>query len=127
MQEEHLFEYAVIRYVPRRERGEFINIGLLLLCKRQRVVMVRININPEKLTALNSPHSEAELLQHVNAFADIADAKASAGPIAQLPAEERFRWLTAVKSSCLETSCPHPGLTGDLNATFDHIFEEMVL
>ena len=127
MQEEHLYEYAVIRYVPRREREEFINIGLLLLCKRRRIVMGRLCIDPERLAAIRTPHSAEEIERQAEAFIRIATADRAAGPMAELPAEERFRWLTAVKSSCLETSRPHPGLTDDLTATFDRLFAELVL
>lgn len=122
-----LYEYAVLRYVPRVEREEFINIGLLMMCKKERWCRARIEVNEQRLAAIRATHESAEILHQAQTFIHIADANPEAGPMAHLPAEERFRWLTAVKSSALQTSRPHPGIAENLDETFDRLFNELVL
>lgn len=125
MPEKHLYEYAVVRYVPRVERGEFVNVGLVMMCKRRRWVRARIAYEPARLLAL-WPDSDLDVLAaQLESFGAIASG-ASSSPIASLEAHERFRWLTAVRSACITTSRPHPGLTHDLDATFDRLFAELV-
>ena len=127
MQELNKYEYAVVRYVPRVEREEFINVGLAMMCKRRRWIKVCINLPFAKLTSM-CPDVNAQLLNmQLQSFVDIAEGKSSAGPIAQYPVEERFRWISAVKSSVIQTSRPHPGICEDLEATFSRLFEELVL
>ncbi len=127
MQELNKYEYAVVRYVPRVEREEFINVGLAMMCKRRRWIKVAISIPEGKLCAM-CPDADKSILAHqLQAFIDIADGKRGAGPVAQYPVEERFRWISAVKSSVIQTSRPHPGLCEDLDATFQRLFEELVL
>ena len=127
MQDSLLYEYAVLRYVPRVEREEFINIGLIMMCKRRRWIRIRCEINPERLQSLRSPHSSEHITQQLQLFSGVAEGKKSSGPMATLEVEERFRWLTAVKSASLQTSRPHPGLTADLDAEFDRLFATLVL
>ncbi len=127
MQELNKYEYAVVRYVPRVEREEFINVGLAMMCKRRRWIKVGICIPEGKLCAM-CPDTDKEILaRQLQAFVDIAEGKRGAGPVAQYPVEERFRWISAVKSSVIQTSRPHPGLCEDLEATFKTLFEELVL
>ena len=126
MQELNKFEYAVIRFVPCIEREEFLNVGLAMMCKRRRWIKVAISLPEKKLEAL-CPDVDARMLtKQLQSFVDIADGKRSAGPIAGYPVEERFRWLSAVKSSVIQTSRPHPGLCDDLEATFARLFSELV-
>ncbi|MDE6741357.1 MAG: DUF3037 domain-containing protein, partial [Muribaculaceae bacterium] len=98
MQEPNKYEYAVLRYVPRVEREEFINIGLAMMCKRRRWIKVAILLPEGKLKAM-CPDTDCSLLAHqLQAFVDIAAGKRSAGPVAQYPGEQRCRWISAVKS-----------------------------
>ncbi len=120
----HLYEYAVVRYSPRVEREEFINVGLVMMCKRQRWVRVRILWNPERALALWPGADITEVARQLSSFERIAGGDRS--PIGQLEAHERFRWLSAVRSASITTSRPHPGCTDDLEATFDRIFAEQV-
>lgn len=122
----HLYEYAVIRYVPRVEREEFINVGLIMMCKRQRWLRVRTLIPELKMAQYSCSLSPAELHAQLALFRGVGAAERTHGPMALLEAEERFRWLTAVKSSCLQTSRPHPGTTSDLDAEFNRLFSELV-
>ncbi len=123
---ENLYEYAVIRLVPKVEREEFINIGLIMMCKRRRWVRARYTLPPAKLEAIGCTIPESELRRQLDSFVATAQGEAGAGEIAALVAEERFRWLTAVRSACIQTSRPHPGLTDDLDATFDRLWLELV-
>ncbi len=126
MQEKHLYEYAVIRYVPRIEREEFINIGLVMMCKRRRWIRLRLDINATRINAF-APGTDIDAIEgQLKSFCDIARGYSQAGPIAMLEPEERFRWLTAVKSAMLQTSRPHPGHCTDLEATFDRLMAELV-
>ncbi|MDE5812737.1 MAG: DUF3037 domain-containing protein, partial [Muribaculaceae bacterium] len=110
MQELNKYEYAVLRYVPRVEREEFINVGLAMMCKRRRWIRVAISLPEGKIGAISPDADHVVLERQLQAFIDIADGKRSAGPVAQYPVEERFRWISAVKSSVIQTSRPHPGL-----------------
>jgi hypothetical protein len=127
MLEKHLYEFAVIRLVPRVEREEFLNVGVLVFCKRQKYLRTIIKINELKLQTIAASSDVSELQNGVQAFENIVLGKKECGPIALLDCAERFRWLTAVRSSSVQTSRPHPGLSIDLEATLQHLFEEMVL
>ena len=127
MQELNKYEYAVVRFVPRVEREEFINVGLAMMCKRRRWIKVAISLPERKLCAM-CPDADKEILaRQLQSFIDIAEGRSSAGPVAQYPVEERFRWISAVKSSVIQTSRPHPGACKDLDATFTRLFDELVL
>lgn len=128
MQEKHLYEYAVVRYVPRVEREEFVNVGLIMMCKRRR--WLRVVLAPEwnRIDAIAAgPIDRDDVSRQLSAFDIIGNARDRENPIAALEAEERFRWLTAVRSACIQTSRPHPGICDDLDATFDRILAELVL
>lgn len=126
MHDKHLYEYAVIRYVPRVEREEFINVGLIMMCKRRRWLRVDLWIDERKMAVHDCELTRDELAQQLSAFTLIGEGQREGGSIASLEAEERFRWLTAVKSACVQTSRPHPGITDNLDATFARLMEELV-
>lgn len=121
------YEYAVIRYVPNIEREEFVNIGLLMMCKRQRWIRIETYLDADRIACLRDIHTLTEIERHLASFVTIADGSRNGGPMAQLPVEERFRWLTAVKSATLQTSRPHSGLAADLDQTFTSLFRSLVL
>lgn len=127
MQEKNLYEYAVLRFVPSIEREEFVNVGLVMMCKRRRWIKLDYVLDPRRLGAFPSELCAGDLEPELEGFRRIADGDRAAGPIAEYPVEERFRWLTAAKSACLQTSRPHPGLTDDLDATFARLYAELVL
>ena len=99
-----LYEYAVIRYVPRVDREEFINVGLLMLCKRRRWMRGTISINDKRLLAFD-PHVNIGRLRKQLSLFERDDV-----PAADLPAEEKYRWLAASKSAVIQVSPSHPGL-----------------
>ena len=125
MNEETLvYEYATLRYVPDIEREEFINIGLLMMCKRRRCYRCEVHLDADRLRALD-PAVDIDLLRsQVQMFMPGSSA------LSDCPPEERFRWFTAVKSAVLQTSRPHPGLLDDaseFDPTFDRLFKRLVL
>jgi hypothetical protein len=126
MQEDKLYHYAVIRLVPRVEREEFFNVGLILFCKRERYIRIEYHLCPEKFRLMHSEATYEDVIENLETLKQIALGNPKCGPIAQLDISERFRWLTATRSSILQTSPTHPGKTADLDATFDRLFEELV-
>lgn len=123
----HLYEYAIIRFVPQVERGEFINIGVILFSKRAGYIAIRHYINEEKIRVF-APEADVELLRRaLHTYCEVAAGTAQHSPIARFEVPDRFRWLTAVKSSCLQTSETHSGFSDDLDKTLDRLFKELVL
>lgn len=117
----NLYEYAVIRYVPKVERGEFINIGLIMMCKRRRWLKCELLIDEPRIRSF-SPGADMELLNRQAELFRCQDV-----PQPGLPVEETYRWLTAAKSAILQTSPSHPGLsTETLEETFRTLFRELV-
>ncbi|GEC72554.1 Protein of unknown function [Flavobacterium flevense] len=127
MHEQHLYDYAVIRVVPRVEREEFVNVGLMLYCKRQKYLRIKYHIPVNKISAFCKEFDLDQLKINLDSFVAICEGKKNAGPIAQFEKDERFRWLTAIKSSSIQTSRPHSGFSTDLDKTFEKLYTELVL
>lgn len=127
MQDKDIYEYAVIRVVPRVEREEFINVGLILFSKRKRFIRFEYHIPEDKIRSFCKEFDIEQLKENLESFARICSGSADAGPIAQLETTERFRWITAVKSSSIQTSKPHMGFSTDLKVTFEKLYHELVL
>jgi hypothetical protein len=127
MQEKHLYEYAVIRVVPKVEREEFINVGIILFSKRAKYIKVRYYIDVNKLSLFSSELDFDVLSQNLEVFDKICIGDKNGGLIASMDIPERFRWLTAVRSASIQTSRPHPGFSSDLDQTLDRLFNELVL
>ncbi len=127
MHEKHLYDYAVIRVVPRVEREEFVNIGLMIFCKRQKYLRMEYQIPIEKIISISPEFDVEQLKINLDSFSKICSGKKEGGPIAAFDIAERFRWLTAVKSSSIQTSRPHSGFSSDLDATFEKLYAELVL
>jgi len=126
MQEVKIYEYAVIRLVPKVEREEFFNIGLVLFSKKEKYIRAEFYLCPDKFKLMHSKLDYEEVYQNLESFQKIAKGEKNSGPIALLEIPERFRWLTAVRSSVIQTSRPHPGKSTDLDKTFERLFEELV-
>ena len=122
----HLFEYAVIRVVPRVEREEFMNIGVILYCSGQKFLNTLFALDEKRLHALYSDIDITELEEHLNAFKRICDGVKEGGPIASLDPASRFRWLTATRSTVIQTSKVHPGFCIDPDKTLKKLFAELV-
>ncbi|QEC53019.1 DUF3037 family protein [Anseongella ginsenosidimutans] len=126
MQENHLFEYAVIRVVPRVEREEFLNTGIILYCKDKKFLEATIELNRERLNAIGGYAAVQELEDHLLGFQKICRGEVSAGPIAKLDAASRFRWLTAARSTVVQTSKVHAGFSKDPLETLKRLHRELV-
>jgi hypothetical protein len=127
MQERKLYEYAVIRVVPRVEREEFLNVGVVLYGASAKFLQVRFTVCVEKL-CLFAPQLElSEVSEHLAAFERIAKGDQTAGPIALLPAPERFRWLTATRSTIVQTSKVHTGFCQNYQEEANRLFNQLVL
>ncbi|AYN01586.1 DUF3037 domain-containing protein [Chryseobacterium sp. 3008163] len=126
MQEDKIYEYAVIRLVPKVEREEFFNIGLIMFSKREKFIRVEFYLCPDKFKLIKSKLDYDDIIKNLESFKNIAEGKKDGGPIATLDIPDRFRWLTAVRSAVVQTSRPHPGKSKDLEITFGKLFEELV-
>lgn len=127
MQDKHLYEYAVIRIVPRVEREEFVNAGVILFCKKAKFLKVLYTLNVKKLECFSDDLDFDQLQMNIVSFVKISNGDKDGGPIAQFEMAERFRWLTAVRSSVIQTSKTHPGMCTDLDETLERLFGELVL
>jgi DUF3037 family protein len=127
MPDNHLFEYAVIRIVPRVEREEFLNTGVILYCAKERFLQTRYTLNEERLMAMCGGVDIEEVKVHLQAFDLIARGDAAGGPIAKLDLASRFRWLTATRSTVVQTSKVHPGLCTDPAQTLEKLYRQLVL
>lgn len=127
MPEKHLFEYAVIRVVPRVEREEFMNVGVILLCSSQGFLKTRFELNEARLLALFPALDLPELRERLQAFEKVCAGRREGGPIGQLGTASRFRWLTANRSTIVQTSAVHPGLCHSPEETLDRLHTQLVL
>ena len=127
MQGKKLFEYAVIRVLPKVEREEFINVGIILFSKRAKYIHVKYKLDMERLLSFSTELDLDMLEDTLKSFEKICLGHKDGGTIAQLDIPERFRWLTAVRSSCIQTSRPHPGFSDNLDKSVEKLFEELVL
>jgi len=127
MQEPDFYEYAIIRIVPRVERQEFINAGIILFSKSAKYLKARIYINEAKLNCFESEIELEAIKKNLAAFIGVCEGNKDSGPIALDDLPSRFRWLTAMRSSSIQTSRPHVGSSTDLDKTFDRLYQEMVL
>lgn len=121
-----VFEYAVVRVVPRVERGECVNVGVVLWCQGGSYLAARFGLDRARLVALDPFLDVDEVDAHLAALALVCVGGGEAGPVGQLGPGERFRWLTAPRSTVVQTSPVHSGLTGDPAAELDRLVEVLV-
>ena len=127
MPEKHLFEYAVIRVVPRVEREEFLNVGVILYCRDLKFLECAYTINKEKLQAFCADFDCKEVEEHLQAFDLICMGDTKGGSIAKLDIASRFRWLTATRSTIVQSSKVHPGFCDDPKEELKKLHEQLVL
>ena len=126
MLEVSTFDYAVIRFVPRVEREEFINVGVILSCPARKFLEARIELDVHKLKAF-APIIEPKAVRHyLNAIPRICAGDEAAGEIGRLPQRARFYWLTAQRSTIIQCSPVHTGFCADAGETLEHLFDKMV-
>ncbi len=126
MPEHSTFDYAIVRVVPRVERGEFINAGVILYCLTQRFLAAKVELDERRLLAL-APDVDVEgVRSHLAAIPRICAGGRAAGPIGQLPQKERWHWLIAPRSTVIQTSPFHSGLCEDPAKALEHLMDQMV-
>jgi DUF3037 family protein len=120
------FAYAILRVVPRVERGEQFNVGVVLFCRRRRFLAARVELDERRLAAL-APGLDASLVRrHLDALARIAAGDPAGGAVAALEPSDRFGWLVAPSSTIIQASPVHTGLCDDPQTMLDRLFDELV-
>ncbi len=121
------FAYSIVRVVPRVERGEAFNAGIVLFCRPRRYLRARVHLDEDVLRALAPGCDPAGVREHLEVIPRIAAGDPDAGPIARLTQPERFHWLVAPSSTIIQRSDVHTGLTTDPDAMLEHLFRTLVL
>lgn len=127
MQDNYLFEYAIVRVVPRVEREEFLNAGVILYCRQKAFLQTLLTVDETRLCLFTPVADCAEIKAYLHAFERICNGDADAGPIAKLDKAARFRWLTATRSTIVQTSKIHPGFCVDPLETLARLHMQLVL
>jgi hypothetical protein len=120
------FQYAIVRVVPRIERGEFINAGVVLFCRQRRFLAARTELDEPALAALSPDCVPDEVRAQLDSLAAVAAGDPAGGAVAAMPQSERFHWLTAPASTIVQSSPVHTGLTADPAAELDRLFAALV-
>jgi hypothetical protein len=120
------YSFAVVRVVPRVERGECLNAGVILFDREQDVLDARIELDHARLRALDPGADVALIERHLRSFLAICAGDPAGGPLAALPPSERFHWLTAPRSTVIQTSPVHAGTAADPRAALEELMDELV-
>ena len=121
-----VYDYAIVRVVPRAEREEFINVGVILSCQRAGFLEAAIELDEARLLALDAGVDLPAVRRHLAAIVAICEGAPGSGPIGQLPIRARFHWLTARRSAIIQTSPVHTGRCTDGASALQHIMRRMV-
>lgn len=122
----HPFEYAVVRVVPRVEREEFVNAGVIVSCPARDLLVARIELDEDRLLALDPTVDLECVREHLAAIPRICAGGDDAGPIGRLSQRERFHWLVAPRSTVIQVSPVHSGTARDVDAAVERLLERMV-
>lgn len=120
------FDYAIVRVVPRVERGEFLNAGVILFCSTRNFLGARVELDRERLLAIAPSIDFASIESHLQAIPIVCAGGPAAGPVGELSQRERFHWLVAPRSTVIQVSPMHAGVHHDLEAALDKLFEKLV-
>jgi len=123
---EWTYDYAIIRVVPRVQRGEMINVGVILSCADADFLDARIEIDERRLLAFDSTIDLAAVREHLATIPAICRGGAEAGPIGELPSRGRFRWLVSPRSTIIQMSPVHTGRTSDPAASLERLMDQVV-
>ena len=126
MRDLRTYDYAIVRVVPRVERGEFVNAGIILSCDIERILQARIELDETVLLALDAGVDLELVRSTLAAILAICAGGPHAGDIGKLSPRERFHWLVAPKSTIVQTSPVHTGQCGDIEAVLDHLMSRMI-
>ena len=126
MRDQFSYDYAIVRVVPKVDREEFVNVGVIVSCPARNFLEARIEINEQRLTALD-PNLDVESARaHLASIPAICAGGEQAGPIGELTQRQRFDWLIAPRSTIIQTSAAHSGTCDDPSAALEHLLETMV-
>lgn len=120
------YDYAVVRVVPKVERAEFVNVGVIVSCPARDVLLARIEVDERRLMALDPTLDLEAVRTHLAAIPIICAGGEQAGPIGRLPQRERFHWLVAPRSTIIQTSPTHTGSACDFEAVMERLLQTMV-
>jgi hypothetical protein len=126
VQEKHLYDYAVIRVLPRVEREEFINVGVILYCPSLNFLRAECSVDEDRLASFASGADLSEVREHLGSVCRICAGDNDSGPIGRMSLGERFRWLTAPRSTVVQTSAVHTGFTDDPESTLKRLLAQLV-
>ena len=126
MHDQCTYDYAIVRVVPKVEREEFINVGVIVSCPARAFLEARIELDEHRLMALDSTLDVESLRAHLATIPAICAGGEQAGPIGQLSQRQRFRWLIAPRSTIIQTSPAHAGRCKDPSAVLEHLLDTMV-
>ena len=126
MHEPSTYDYAIIRVVPKVEREEFVNVGVIVSCPGNGFLDARIELDEKRLKTLDPTADLDQIRAHLATIPAICAGGKDAGPIGQLPQRERFHWLVAPRSTVIQTSPVHTGTCKDPVALLEHLVETMV-
>lgn len=126
MSAEHTYDYAIVRVVPRVERGEMINVGVILSCPELSFLEARIALDPERLRAIDGTLDLDAVRETLSTIPVICAGGEAAGPVGALPQRNRFHWLVSPRSTVVQTSAVHTGRTADPASTLEHLVDTMV-
>ena len=121
-----VYDYAIVRVVPRVEREEFVNAGVILSCQRSGFLQATMALDETRLLAMDPQVDIDTVRRHLSAIVAICAGEEGCGPIARLPYRQRFHWLTAKRSAIIQTSPVHTGRCTDAASALEHIMDRMV-
>lgn len=127
MPNKEIYEYAIIRVVPKVEREEFINVGVILLSKKKQVLCMKYHLDKERLLAFSKEIDIQLIKEYLEAWKLVCDGHANGGKIGSLEIQVRFRWLTANRSTIIQSSPVHPGRSEDPSSELDKLFSKFIL
>lgn len=126
MHDKHLYDYAVIRVLPRVEREEFINVGVILYCRSLNYLKASCSVDEERLAAFATGADLTEIREHLGSLCRVCSGSDDSGPIGKMSLGERFRWLTAPRSTVVQTSPVHTGFTNNPDETLKKLVAQLV-
>ena len=127
MQDRVTYEFAIIRFVPKVEREEFINVGALLFSRQKKYLGIKYSVDTQRIKALSENIDQTIIIEYLKAWEAICKGGSQGGPIGELELSDRFRWLSACKSTVLQCSKTHPGLCTDPEKELEDLFKRYVL
>ena len=126
MQDKQLYEYAIIKLVPRVERGEYLNIGVILYSRKKKFLQMKTLVDEARISAFSGEVDVQLIKDYLQAWEEMCLGEPKGGKIGQLEIQVRFRWLTASRSTIIQSSAVHPGFCDDPQLELARLYEKFV-